>query len=138
MCTKWHVWFNIHALTMRHPPPSPPSNVGVHMSLIWQLSLTTLILGWFWGAGKRGFITKYPNSFVQDCGRQLVSWYSSSIVVKCLLAVVFHFGKKQNKTKQNKTKNNKKQNKQTNKKQNKTKQTKKKPVVMTLITSTDV
>ena len=66
MCAKWHVWFNIHVLVMRPPPPSPtkqcwythgPYSFAVHYP--WQ--------PWFWGAGNRGFITKCPNSFVQDC-----------------------------------------------------------------------
>ena len=48
---------------MIHPPP--PSNVGIHMSLIH--SQCTIFdntdLG---GVGHRVFITKCPNSFVQD------------------------------------------------------------------------
>ena len=50
---------------MRLPPP-PPSNVGIHMPLIHsQCTIFDNID--FWGAGNRVFITKCPNSFVQDC-----------------------------------------------------------------------
>ena len=64
MCTKWHVWFNIHFLSIFPSPPSPTKqwymcrlSFAVHYP--WQ--------HWFWGVGNRVFITKCPNSFIQDC-----------------------------------------------------------------------
>ena len=50
-----------------HSPPSPPSNVGIHSSLYILIHLQ-------WEVGNRDFITKCPNSFVQDC-----RFYSSVI-----------------------------------------------------------
>ena len=65
MCTKRHVWFNVHVLSMRLPPP-PAMLVYICLLFIRSaLSLTTLILGS--GEQRAFFITKCPNSFVQDC-----------------------------------------------------------------------
>ena len=73
MCTKWHVWFNVHVLSMRLPPPSPTKqcwytfasySFAVHCP--WQ--------HWFGGAGNRVFFyykmsrqfcTRLQNCFVK-------------------------------------------------------------------------
>ena len=63
---KWHVWFNIHVLSMRLPPPSPTKQCWyTHAS--YSFPVHYLWQHWFWGAWNRVFITQCPNSFVQDC-----------------------------------------------------------------------
>ena len=73
MCTKWHVWFNIHVLSMRPPPPSPIKQCWyTHVS--YSFAVQYPWQHWSWGAGNRVLITKCPNSFVQDCSNQIFTF----------------------------------------------------------------
>ena len=82
MCIKWHVWFNIHVLSMRLPPPSPTKQCWyTHAS--YSFPVHYLWQHWFGGAGNRDFITQCPNSFVQDCIQRLKKF--STKIRKCLI-----------------------------------------------------
>ena len=82
MCIKWHVWFNIHVLSMRLPPPSPTKHCWyTHAS--YSFPVHYLWQHWFWGAGNGDFITQCPNSFVQDCIQRLKKF--STKIRKCLI-----------------------------------------------------
>ena len=83
MCTKWHVWFNVHVLSMRLPPPSPTKQCW-YTYVSYSFAAHYLWQHWFWGVGNRVFITKCPNSFVQDWGLGTNKTMSQQIHIICI------------------------------------------------------
>ena len=60
---------------MRLPPPSPTKQCW-YTYASYSFAAHYLWQHWFWGAGNRIFITKCPNSFVQDCS--CLAWSGQS------------------------------------------------------------